>query len=107
MPSIDQLKQQGYKVPVENGLLVYQTQPGGTAERAGLKGLGANGSLGDILLSADGQKLSGLDDLYRLLDKKQIGDTVDFEVYRDGRTVTLPVKLLGSPSSTPARRGTQ
>ena len=61
--------------------------------------------LGDVILSAEGQKLTDLDDLYRLLDKKQIGDTVNFEIYRGGNTVTVPVKLLGS-SSPPTRRTT-
>ncbi len=101
LPSVAELRQRGYRIPVESGLLVYQTQPGGSAEAAKLRGVGANGALGDILLSGDGQKLNDLDDLYRLLDKKQIGETVNFEVYRDGRTVTVPVKLLASP---PVRR---
>ena len=58
-----------------------------------------------ILLSGDGQKLKDIDDLYRLLDKKQIGDTVSFEVYRAGKTMTIPVKLLASTSnSAPSRR---
>lgn len=101
LPSVAELRQRGYRIPVESGLLVYQTQPGGSAEAAKLRGVGANGAVGDILLSGDGQKLNDLDDLYRLLDKKQIGETVNFEVYRDGRTVTVPVKLLASP---PVRR---
>jgi S1-C subfamily serine protease len=104
LPSIADLKQRGYRVPVEGGLLVYQTQPGGSAERAGLRGLTSDGTLGDIILSAEGQKLNDLDDLFRLLDKKQIGDTVNFEVYRGGRTVTVPVKLLGSAPSTRTNR---
>ena len=107
LPAIEQLKQQGYRVPVDAGLLVYKMQPGGSAERSGLRGIGADGSIGDILLSAEGQKLNDLDALYRLLDKKQIGDTVDFEVYRGGKAITVPVKLLGSPARTQTtpRRG--
>ena len=105
LPAIGDLKQRGYRVPVEAGLLVYQTQPGGSAERAGLKGVMSDGTLGDIILSAEGQKLTDMDDLYRLLDKKQIGDTVNFEIYRGGRTITVPVKLLGNPPATrPTRR---
>lgn len=96
LPSVDDLAQRGYKMPVERGLLVYQLVPGGSAERAGLKPVTSDGTLGDILLSADGQKLSDLDDLYRLLDRKQIGETVNFEVYRGGRTVTVPIKLFGT-----------
>ena len=103
LPSVGDLKQRGYRVPVDAGLLVYQTVPGGSAERAGLKGIAPDGTVGDILVSADGQKLEDLDDLFRLLDKKNIGDTVNFEVYRGGRTITVPVKLLGNP---PASRGT-
>jgi putative serine protease PepD len=108
LPSIADLKQRGYRVPVESGLLVYQTQSGGSAERSGLRGIGPDGTLGDILVSAEGQKLNDLDDLYRLLDKKQIGDTVNFEVYRSGKTVTVPIKLLGSSAATarPATRRT-
>jgi len=104
LPSVDDLKQRGYRVPVDAGLLVYQVQPGGTADRAGIHGVTPSGGVGDILLSADGQKLSDLDDLFRLLDKKQFGDTVNFEVYRDGRTITMPVKLYASPPSTTTRR---
>ena len=109
LPTVADLKQRGYHVPVDSGLLIYQTQPGGSAERAGLRGVTADGSIGDIILSADGQKLNDLDDLYRLLDKKQIGDTVNLEVYRNGRTLTLPVKLLGNPPSSTRtnRRPTQ
>ena len=107
LPSVADLRQRGYRLPVEAGLLVYEAQPGGSADRAGLRGVGADGSVGDIILSAEGQKLNSLDDLFRLLDKKQIGETVSFEVYRDGRSVTVPVRLLGQPPSSarPARRG--
>jgi putative serine protease PepD len=101
LPSVDDLKQRGYRLPVEQGLLVYQTVPGGSAERAGLKGISPDGNVGDIILSADGQKLNDLDDLYRLLDRKQIGETVNFEIFRHGSSMTVPVKLLASPA--PAR----
>jgi putative serine protease PepD len=103
--SVGDIAQQGYRMPVDHGLLIRQTVPGGSAQAAGLKGISSDGTLGDILLSADGQKISDMDDLFRLLDKKQIGDTVNFEVYRGGRTVSVPVKLATSPTSnTPSRR---
>jgi len=104
---IEELRALGYRTPVESGLLVLQTAPAGTADRAGLRGVTAGGTIGDILISGDGQKLNNLDDLYRLLDKKNIGDTVNFEVYRDGRTVTIPIKMLGNPPRAPARRTMQ
>ena len=102
LPSVSDLARRGYRMPVQEGLLVAQVQSGGSAERAGLKGLTSDGTLGDILISADGQKLSDLDDLYRLLDKKNIGDTVNFEVYRNGRTVSVPVKMMTSSANSGA-----
>jgi S1-C subfamily serine protease len=107
LPSVEDLKQRGYRLPVDQGLLVYQLVQGGSAARAGIHGLTADGNVGDIILSGDGQKLNDLDDLYRLLDKKQIGDTVNFEVYRSGHTVTVPVRLLGSQAApAPTNRRT-
>ena len=97
LPTVEELIQRGYRLPVNQGLLVYQTQPGGSAAVAGLRGISADGNIGDIILSADGQKMNNLDDLYRLLDKKQIGETVSLEVYRSGRTITVPVKLIAAP----------
>jgi putative serine protease PepD len=104
LPSVDDLRQRGYRLPVESGLLVYQVQPGSSADRAGIRGVTPDGSIGDILVAADGQKLTDLDDLFRLLDRKQFGETVNFEVYRAGRTVTVPVKLFGSTGRTQTRR---
>ena len=46
--------------------------------------------------------MNDLDDLYRFLDKKQIGETIQVEIYRSGKTLTVPVKLL--PLSRPVRQ---
>ncbi|HEU5239710.1 MAG TPA: PDZ domain-containing protein, partial [Pyrinomonadaceae bacterium] len=58
--------------------------------------------LGDIIVSIDGQKVGNKDDLYRMLDKHQIGETVNVEVVRRGRSMTVPVKLIDA--GPPARR---
>lgn len=100
LPIVQDLIQRGYRMPVESGLMVYQVQQGGSADRAGLRGVTADGNIGDIILSVDGQKMNDLDDLYRLLDKKQIGETVNVEVYRGGRNVTVPVKLLAAQANS-------
>ena len=99
----------GYRLPIDNGLVIQRVDPGLTAANAGLKGLAqsANGGivLGDIITSIDGEAMNDLDDLYRYLDKKQIGETIQIELYRGGKNVTVPVKLLGTPaSSRPTRR---
>ncbi|MBT1595285.1 PDZ domain-containing protein, partial [Klebsiella pneumoniae] len=71
---------------------------------AGLRGVTPSGVIGDIIISADGQPMRDVDDLYRLLDKKQFGDTIQLEVFRDGRKVTVPVKLTPMAGSSRGRR---
>ena len=108
LPSVSDLRGQGYRMPVENGLLVYNVAPGTPAAAAGLRGLGSDGTINDIIISADGQAMNDLDDLYRLLDKKQFGETVNLEVYRNGQTQTVPVRLTPiTNSNTRSRRPTQ
>lgn len=103
LPSVADLRGR-VSLPVADGLVVAQVQPGGSAEQAGLRGV-TNTGVGDILISAEGQKFTSLDDLYRLLDRKQIGETVNFEVYRNGRTITVPVRLLATATAArPVRR---
>ncbi|MDQ6785284.1 MAG: trypsin-like peptidase domain-containing protein [Acidobacteriota bacterium] len=101
LESVEQLNGQ-VSLPVESGLLVRQVLSSGSAATAGIRGLSqsadGNVALGDIITSVDGEKMSSLDDLYHYLDKKQIGDTVQVAVYRNGRTLTIPVKLLPLPT---------
>jgi putative serine protease PepD len=108
--SVKSLADQGYRLPIQEGLIVRNVVPGTTASNAGLRGLSqdANGnvSLGDVITSIDGEKMDDLDDLYRYLDKRQIGDTINIEVSRDGRKMNLPVKLLSTsnkPTTAPRR----
>ena len=109
--SVEQLNEQGLKLPVESGLLIRNALDGGSAKSAGLRGISQSSDgevvLGDIITAVDGAKMDSLDDLYRLLDKKQIGDTVQVQVFRDNKTLTVPVKLIAIPQTLqgrPARR---
>ncbi len=100
--SIEQLGEQ-VNLPVDSGLLVRGVIGGSAASNAGIRGLSQDGSgevvLGDIIISVDGVKMDSRDDLYRYLDKKQIGDTVQVALYRNGRNLTVPVKLTAPPQS--------
>lgn len=101
---VNELAKQGVGVPVENGLLVRAVVPNGAAQRAGLRGLQQDSSggivFGDIITAIDGTPLNSMDDLYRFLDKKQINDTVQLELFRDGKRQNLPLKLLTLPATT-------
>jgi S1-C subfamily serine protease len=109
--SVEKLADQGVQLPVRSGLLVRTAPTGGSAANAGIRGLSqdSNGDvvLGDIITSIDGEKMTDIDDLYRLLDKHKIGDTVQVDVYRSGKTLTVPVRLLSSASSPRPTRRTQ
>ncbi|HWS54034.1 MAG TPA: trypsin-like peptidase domain-containing protein [Pyrinomonadaceae bacterium] len=95
----------GLRLPVQEGLLILQLDPAGSAAQAGLRSVtqDENGDLllGDIILSIDGEKTAEQNDLFRILDKHQFNDVVQVEVLRDGRRATLPVRLLPEPQ----RRG--
>ncbi len=91
------------RLPVAEGVGVYQVSPNGPAAAAGLRGLSqtADGDvqLGDIITGIDGVRVSNGDDLFRILDKHQFNDVVQVEVFRDNRRLRIPVRLL------PDRRG--
>ena len=108
LPSVADLRQRGYRMPVEDGLLVASVAQGTPAAAAGLRALSEDGTINDIIVSADGQPMKSLDDLYRLLDKKQFGETVNVGVYRNGQTVQVPVRLtpIAGSGNTRTRRTT-
>jgi putative serine protease PepD len=86
-----------FRMPIDYGVLILQTQPGSPAANAGLKGTQQTYDgdliLGDIITAIDGEKVGNNDDLFRILDKHQIGDTVKVEIFRNGSKTTVSVKL--------------
>lgn len=68
------------------GLFISGVVQGSGAEAAGLK---AN----DMIMSVDGNKVSSIDEINEIRDKKQIGDTLRFKILRDGETIEVDVKL--------------
>jgi len=82
------------------GVLVIGVQPGSGAERAGLRPTTRTTtgevSLGDVIISADDQKVGTANDLFKVLDRKKVGESVTVEVVRDRKAVKLPVTLMPS-----------
>lgn len=89
-------------LPVADGVIILQVAPGQAAATAGLRGVTQteNGdvAIGDIILGMDGEKIANTDDLYRLLDKHQVGDTVQLEILRNNRRTSVPVRLTAAPA---------
>ena len=48
---------------------------------------------GDVVVSFDGTKITGAPDIIEILWKKDPGDVVDVEVYRDKKIIKLELKL--------------
>ena len=84
-------------LPISDGVIILQVAPGEAAANAGLRGVtqteDGDFEIGDIIVGLDNQKVANNDDLYRILDKHQVGDTVQIQVFRNGRRVTVPVRL--------------
>ena len=87
-------------LPVSDGVLVIQVAHGSGASSAGLRGMQATEmgdyELGDIIIGIDNDKVANSDDLFRVLDKHQIGEVVQVQIWRDGRRMSVPVRLMES-----------
>jgi S1-C subfamily serine protease len=94
------------QLPVSYGVLILNVQPGGPAANAGLKGMvqteDGDLEIGDIITGIGGERVGNNDDLYKVLNKHQLGETVSVEIYRGTRRMTVPVRLTDVP---PSRRG--
>jgi len=71
-------------VAQDSAVMISNVEPGGPAERAGLRA-------GDIVLGLDGETVSGADDLIRLLTAGRIGREIMLDVLRgsERRSVSL------------------
>ena len=83
--------------PVEAGAIVVSVSPNSAAAAAGLRGITETNDggvrLGDIITAVDGEQVTSGDDLTKILDRRQVGNTIRLEIYRDGRPQTISVRL--------------
>ena len=91
------------QLPVSYGVLIWNVQPGGPAANAGLRGMvqtdDGDLELGDIIVGINGERVGNNDELYKVLNKHQIGETVNVEIYRGTRSMTVPVRLTDVPAT--------
>jgi S1-C subfamily serine protease len=86
---------------VQQGILVERVTPGGPAAQAGIHG-GTHSMVaglqelrtgGDVLVAWDDKPLATQMDLNLLLNRAWPGDNVTLSLMRDGKKITVPVKL--------------
>jgi S1-C subfamily serine protease len=87
-------------LPVSEGVLIIQVARGGGAAVAGLRGMQqtemGDVEFGDIIVGIDNDKVGNSDELFRVLDKHKIGETVQVHIWRNGRQMSVPVRLMES-----------
>ena len=97
-----------FRLPVSHGLLVASVESGSGAAAAGLKPgsdqVVVSGESwpvgGDLIVAADGVKLTSIDQLRDLISAKKPGQSISLEIYRGDSKLTLKVKLGRQPSSS-------
>lgn len=80
-----------------DGVLILSIAGDGPAAKAGLKPTTRNQAgrvvLGDILIRLEGERLKDAKDLYRVVDKYKVGDTLEVEYLRDGKSQKARITL--------------
>jgi S1-C subfamily serine protease len=76
------------------GIPILRTLPGSSAARAGLQGVDTNkGTLGDVIVAANGKPVRRLSDLTDQLEEIGVGHTVEISLLRAGRNTTVKIPI--------------
>jgi len=73
-----------------HGVLVSRVDPGGAAEKAGLR-------RGDVIATLDGTKVRDARELFTMLETVVVGQKLDMEVFRNDRKIAMQVKAEAIP----------
>lgn len=77
---------EAYKIPVKEGSIIADIQKGSPADRYGLK-------RGDVLVKIGDSVIKNSEDVVFAVRNHLAGDRVPFELYRDGKKLTVNVTL--------------
>jgi S1-C subfamily serine protease len=79
------------------GLVIGKVSRGGSADRAGLRGVRETASgrieLGDIVVAVDGKPVETVDDFMDVMEKYKVGDRVKVDVVRNNSRQSVDVTL--------------
>ena len=85
-----------FGLPGRGGALIAHVEPGGPAERGGLR-------RGDVIVGYRGQRVGRIRDLPRAVSRTAVGTEVDVEIIRDGSPYTVTVRIAELPDPELAR----
>jgi len=84
--NIDDDYMQMLNLDSNNGVVVTDVYNGGSAQFAGI-------IPNDVIIEANGVKISNYDQLATVVNKSRVGDTLDLYILRDGKKKRMPVRL--------------
>lgn len=85
---LDEASAEYYKLPT--GIYVKEIYSNSPAVLADLK-------QGDVITAIDGTKVKSMEELNEVKNNKNIGDEVTLDVYRNGKTISVKIKLAEMP----------
>src|SRR5687768_12939429 len=75
----------------QSGMLVGSVEPGSPAAEAGVR-------VGDVIVEVNGRHVDAVDDIRSAMAKSKKGDTVEIDVLRERKALTLKATLVDDPS---------
>ena len=87
-------------VPSGQGAIVNQVLPSSPAGKAGVQSQ-------DVILDFNGEKVAGTKELQGIVERLEVGKTYNMTVIRDGKHLTLPVKVEAMPKQDTTLRETR
>ena len=96
---------EGLGLSTREGILVVEVMRGGPGGQGGLRGGNRQVIIsgvrlllgGDIITAIDDKKITDMRQMVRLLDRRQVGETVVLRIVRDGYLKKLNVTLTEKP----------
>jgi len=87
---------------IKRGVVIAQVVPNSSAEKAGLRGIDWEAQVvGDVILKIDDEVVRTQNDLYRSLDRREVGAMVRLTLLRGDQTVEVMVTLQSVPNAVP------
>jgi len=105
IPILPQLAK-AVNLPVNEGVLIESVEEGGPSDKAGLEAGSTPATIdgakivlgGDIIIGAEGKKISNMEQIIELVNGEKPGDEVTLEYLRDGKKKTATVTLGTRPA---------
>jgi serine protease Do/serine protease DegQ len=77
---------QAFGIDSGSGFIVTRIETGSPADKAGIR-------VGDVIVSANGKPVRSSRDMHNLVGLQRLGETIDMQLFREGRQLNLPVLI--------------